>query len=129
MEANEHTFGSYFRELRSELTGYVEARIELARFSAYEKVAHFTSKALIFLVIGVLVSLIILFVSVTAAVLIGKLLDEPWMGFASISGFYLLVFVIAWFFKDRFIQKIHSATLEVMMQTEEEKKAVHENAG
>jgi hypothetical protein len=125
MDPREQSFGSFFRELRIELTGYVEARVELARLSAYEKAAHFTSKTLIFLVIGALITLIVLFISIAAGIYIGKMLNEPWAGFACVAGFYLFVLLLAFLFRKQIIGMIHTSTLEIMMQTEEDKKDPH----
>lgn len=122
----EQTLGSFIKEFRIEIAAYIEARIGLTRLSAYEKTAHLAAAFLFFIVVAILVSGILMFLSIALALFLGKELGSTWQGFMSVAGIYLVLGSILFLFKHRIIESIHSATLSVLMKSDV-KKEVEKN--
>ncbi len=87
-------------EAERELRNYGEAAVEYYKLRAFRMVM----KGLLFitknLILAVLLMLILLFISVGAALAIGAALESPATGFFIVSGIYLLVFILAYFLRD-----------------------------
>jgi hypothetical protein len=124
----EQTIGGFLREFRKEAAAYLEARIELTRLATYEQTANLASATIFFVVIAAILSIIILLVSVSLAYFLGKLIGETYLGFASVAGIYLLLLLILYMFRNPIKDKIHSATLEILLKAEEKKKETNENS-
>jgi tetrahydromethanopterin S-methyltransferase subunit E len=86
--------------LVNNLNDYVETRIELLKYEIKEDVARAIAKASIFLVLMLLAGLVVVFLSVAAALLLGTYVGTS-AGFAIISGFYLLLILIISLSRDR----------------------------
>lgn len=76
--------------LVSNLTGYIETRMELVKLEMREEIAKAVARLSIFVVVLAALSLFILFFSVSIALLIGEHLGF-FEGFAIVAGFYLIV--------------------------------------
>lgn len=79
--------------LISNLTGYVETKIELLKVEAKEEVSKGLSQVIIFLLLAFVFALVIIFLSVGIALL----LTTRWgafAGFGAVAGFYLLIGVV-----------------------------------
>lgn len=72
------------------LTGYVEARIELMKIEIKEEAAKGMSKAIVLLVAMAILMLAVLLVSMAVAYKIGDSLGA-FAGFGVVGGFYLIV--------------------------------------
>ncbi|QOI96445.1 MAG: phage holin family protein [Flammeovirgaceae bacterium] len=79
--------------LVNNLNDYVETRLELLKYEIREDVAQALAKASIFLVLMLLAGLVVVFLSVAAALLLSIYVGSA-AGFAIISGVYLLVIII-----------------------------------
>lgn len=79
--------------LISNLTGYVETRLELIKLEIREDIARSVARLTVLVVVIAVLSLFILFFSISIALLIGEYLGY-FEGFAIVAGFYLLLTVI-----------------------------------
>jgi len=79
--------------LVSNLTGYIETRVELMKLEVKEEVAKALAQLSILIVLVATATLFIMFVSVALALLIGKY-TGPIGGFAIVGGFYFLIFIL-----------------------------------
>jgi len=95
------------------MTGYVEARIELMKVEMKEEVAKVLAKALIFVVLTAVFTLFILLISMAAAYKIGESLGT-FGGFAVVAGFYLLIGVLVFLLRDSIAEKIDVRLQEIM---------------
>lgn len=95
------------------MTGYVEARIELMKVEMKEEVAKVLAKALIFVVLTAVFTLFILLISMAAAYKIGESLGT-FGGFAVVAGFYLLIGVLVFLLRDSIAEKIDARLQEIM---------------
>ena len=83
---------------------YVETRIELLRLKAIDKSSSFLS-LLISMIIVILMSFIfIILFSVGLALLIGEMLGKTYYGFFIVAGFYLLVGLILFAFRNKLLK-------------------------
>ena len=100
------------------ITGYVEARIELTKLELKEDAAKTLSKVLLFLLIGVVFTLFIVFISVAVANLIAEYVGA-FGGFAIVAGFYFLVSLLLVAFRDAIGEKLQGYLIEVMKKKKE----------
>lgn len=88
---NEQSFGDFGRELKKEISAYIDARVEYTKLSAYEKIGRMTASASSILLILVFAFFTFLFLSATAAIFLGNILNSQVAGFAIIAGLDLLI--------------------------------------
>ena len=100
------------------ITGYVEARIELTKLELKEDVAKTLSKVLLFMLMGVVFTLFIVLISVAVAHLLAHSVGA-FGGFAIVAGFYLLVSVVVFAFRDSISEKLQVYLIEVMKKKKE----------
>ena len=101
------------------LTGLIEARLELAKLEVKEEVAKIGARIIAGVVFSFLLVMIVIFLSIALAAWLNSLLSSMYLGFAIIAGFYLLVLVLLVAFKAHvwLQQKIEG----VLINTEESK--------
>jgi len=83
-------------QLVSDVKEYGEERMNLFMLNAEEKIAKAiagTSSLLIMIVLGIFT---LAFMSFALAWFIGQLLDQPYLGFLIVGGAYLLVAILCW---------------------------------
>jgi len=95
------------------ITGYVEARIELMKIEMKEEVAKGLAKALVFIVMTAVFTLFILLISMAAAYKVGESVGT-YGGFTIVAGFYLLVGLILYLFRNSITQKLEEQLEERM---------------
>ncbi len=101
-------FSKFFRfdSLTENLSGYVEARVELLKLEVREDVAKVITKALVFGVIIFLASLFILFLSLGIAFFLNRYFNEDFLGFWIVAGFYLALFVASIVFRKQMFKNL-----------------------
>jgi hypothetical protein len=100
------------------LTGYVEARIELTKMEIREEIAKALSKVALFILMGAVFSLFVVLISVAVAHLIGKSIGA-FGGFAVVAGFYLLLGLLLYAFRDGINEKLQEYLAENMKKKKE----------
>lgn len=95
------------------ITGYVEARIELMKIEMKEEVAKGLAKACVFIVITAVLTLFVLLVSMAVAYKVGENIGT-FGGFAVVAGFYLLLGVLLFLFRDSITGKLEEQLAEIM---------------
>jgi uncharacterized membrane protein YqjE len=93
--------------IMSNLTGYIEARIELMKVEIKEDVAKALSKAVVYGILGFTAAIFILFISMAVAYKIAES-TSLFIGFAVVAGFYLVVGVALWFLRDNLKKKMET---------------------
>ena len=88
------------------LTGYIEARVDMLKIEAREEITRVLSNTAIYLFVVFVFLLGLGLVSVAVALVIGDKLGAVSTGFFIVSGFYLLVGVVLIFFREALVQKI-----------------------
>jgi len=95
------------------VTGYVEARIELLRIDIKEEIAKGLAKALVIVVMIAVFTLFVMMISVAAAYKVGESIGM-FGGFASVASFYLLVGLLVFTFRNPIIEKLEKQLDEKM---------------
>jgi len=95
------------------LTGYVEARIELVRLEVKEDVIKALAKASIFIVVAFAATLFLVFISIAVALIIGQSIGM-FGGFAIVAAFYLSIVLVLLFFRDAISTSIEKQLTEIL---------------
>ena len=85
-------------------TEYLEARWNLGVLNASSKAADTISTIATTLVVGVLGLIVLIFISVGFALLISEKLNSPASGFFYVALFYIVVGIIVYAIKDKYIK-------------------------
>lgn len=93
------------RNIRKELKEYFDIRLDIIRLQIAEQLSLIFSKIILFIVAGFMLFFILLFLSISAALLLGSVLKSNTAGFLVVSGFYTLLLIIFLAMKKRLIEK------------------------
>ncbi|MEX0966200.1 MAG: phage holin family protein [Bacteroidia bacterium] len=85
------------------LAEYIETRLELFRLQLLDKLSSTFSTLASLAIVACFFLFFVIFSSVALALLLGKWLGDYYIGFAIISGFYLLLTIIFFIFKRQLI--------------------------
>lgn len=89
-----------FDSLISKVEAYVEAKIKLATMNVKEELAAAITKLFPLMILGFASFVIIIFLSLTLGLLLNHLLHSTWLGFAVLTGVYLVFFLVFMWIKD-----------------------------
>lgn len=108
-------------ELILQVREYVDVKVEKVKLEVVDKsskvVADLIARIIIFLVVG----FIVMFASMAIAVLLGESWGRMWLGFLAVSGFYLIIAILVWMTRDRWIRiPVVNGMLNLMTKKEEE---------
>jgi len=101
------TLSKFFKvdSLLSNLSGYVETKVELAKIELKEQLGKGLARAVTWVLLVFFVAIFLLFTSIAAALAIGKSVGIIF-GFLIIGSVYLIVSLVLWFNRDRIIRKL-----------------------
>ncbi len=104
------------------LTGLLEARLELAKIEIKEEVAKIGARIIAAVVFAFLGVMIVIFFSFWMATYINSLLDSLWAGYAIVSGFYFVILILLILFKAHVVLqgKIEDALIQNVDSSEDE---------
>ncbi len=91
--------------LLSNLTGYVETRVELLKIEVKEDLAKSLSKAILYFLMTFMFTLFITFLSIAVALILSAHLGS-FAGFSIVSAFYLLAGFILLLSREKLISKL-----------------------
>ncbi|MFB9057407.1 hypothetical protein ACFFU9_11715 [Mariniflexile ostreae] len=94
------TLTQHFDSVYKKAKDYTETSIELLKLNAIDTTADIVSSIVSRMIMLFMVSIFILFVSVTASLYIGEHMGHYYLGFLIVSGFYLILAFLVYFFKD-----------------------------
>ncbi|MFG6686323.1 hypothetical protein ACGK9U_07065 [Mariniflexile sp. HNIBRBA6329] len=83
---------------------YTEISAELLALKAVDKTADVLSSLTSIVLVVIVVAMFTLFVNIGLSLFIGNLLDEYYLGFFIVSGFYLILALVLYKFKDKLIE-------------------------
>ena len=110
------SFGTFSKELKDEVKGYINARIEYSRLLVYEKTSRIISLAVVILILALLGFFVLLFLSFTAALFIGTYLNNESAGFAIVTVVDIIILLlIGWkreAIREAIMQKVIQSLLE-----------------
>lgn len=91
--------------LVDEAESYIEAKAELYKLKAADRITEISTTIIVKLLFVLIGLIVIVAVNIGIALLIGKWMGQSYYGFFIIAGFYLLLGIIMYFVKDKFIKK------------------------
>ncbi|WP_100616037.1 phage holin family protein [Confluentibacter citreus] len=98
------TTAKHIELLYDKVKEYTETSIELYKLNAIDVTADVVSSLVSRIAVALVFSLFTLFVNIAISLLIGKLLGAYYLGFLIVSGFYLIIALIIYFFNDTLIK-------------------------
>jgi len=75
------------------LVGFIETRLEILKLDFKEESVKVIAKLLTMAVIGLLGTLFFIFFSVMIAIMLNQALDSPYLGFAILAAFFLVLLI------------------------------------
>lgn len=99
--------------LVSNMTGYVEARMELVKLEVKEDITKAIAKLSVFVFLAFAFTLFLMFISVAIAFKIGESVGT-FAGFAMVAGFYFATALVLFFFRDAISTSIEKQLAEIM---------------
>ena len=111
----------FFQELKVLVADYLSARIRLIRFEIFEKTAKISALLFSSLVIAMLGSMILFFLSIALGFYLGSLFNSYGTGFLVVTGFYVVLLLPFILFRKNWIEKtIVNKIIDQLMEKEED---------
>ena len=111
----------FFLDLKVLMTDYLTARIKLLKLEVFEKTAKISATLFSSLVIAMLASLMLFFLSIALGFYFGAVFDSYGTGFMVVTGLYLLLLVPFILFRKSLIEKlIINRLIEQLTEKEED---------
>lgn len=115
--------GEIFRELKKDLSAYVELKLELLKLNTYER----TGKVIAVLSYGVILLFLaffaILFIFLTLGFFLGDLFGSAGSGFGVVAVLYLLLIGIIIMNKDRISNKVLNVVISALTTNDDKTNA------
>jgi hypothetical protein len=83
---------------------YIETKFNLLKLQAVDKTADVVSSLVCILVIVLIFSVVFFILNIGLALWIGSLLSKAYYGFFIIAGFYIIVGLIIYFIRSKFLK-------------------------
>lgn len=93
-----------FEKLYDKAEKYSKTSVELMKLNAIDKTSDIISSLSVVISISLIVAIFTLFVNIGISLLIGKMLNDYYIGFFIVSGFYLLLAFIVYIFRKQLIK-------------------------
>lgn len=91
-------------ELADTIKEYVNTRIESVKLSAAEKTSAVMANVLAGVVVALVFVFFVIFASVALSLGLGEWIGKTWVGFVIVAGLYLLIGIIVWAARGKFIR-------------------------
>lgn len=98
------TTAKHIELLYDKVKEYTETSIELYKLNAIEVTADVVSSLASRIALALVFSLFTLFVNIAISLWIGNLLGAYYLGFLIVSGFYLIISILIYFFCEKLIE-------------------------
>lgn len=83
---------------------YLEVRMDLVALNFQDRMAEITASFTFAVVVGVLTAVMLLFLSMAGAFLLGRMMENTALGFFLVAAFYALLGILAALFKNQWIK-------------------------
>jgi len=113
----------FFQEVKQMVADYLSARIQLLKYDIYEKSAKLSATLFSSLVIAMLASMMLLFLSLALGFYLGSVFDSYGAGFLVVTGIYLAMLLPFILLRKSWIEKtIINRIIEQLTEKEEDEK-------
>ncbi len=111
---------SFFEEFKLIIVSYFEAKVQLYKIGAYEKIAKVTAILFSSIVITILGFFLLLFLSISGGFYFGTLLNSYALGFLIIFGVYVILFILVVIYRKKILEKyITDKVIEQLFEQDE----------
>ncbi|MEK7719282.1 MAG: phage holin family protein [Bacteroidota bacterium] len=113
----------FFQEVKLMVSDYLSARIRLLKYDIYEKSAKLSATLFSSMVIAMLASMMLLFLSLALGFYLGSVFDSYGTGFLVVTGIYLAMLLPFILLRKSWIEKtIINRIIEQLTEKEEDEK-------
>ena len=91
-----------FGNILDKVEDYVETKLEIAKIDIEEKISQIIYRVIQVLLLVFISGISVLFLTIGIAYFLNDVLQSPFAGFLIMSGFYFILFIILYLYKDRF---------------------------
>jgi len=113
----------FFQEVKLMISDYLSAKIQLLKYDIYEKSAKLSATLFSSLVIAMLASMMLFFLSLALGFYLGSVFDSYGTGFLVVTGIYLAMLLPFILFRKSWIEKtIINRIIEQLTEKEEDEK-------
>lgn len=117
----EHTFGTFARELKQDISTYVELRLEYTKLIAYEKVSKLIGASSSLLMIVFFAFFGFFFFSFTMGYYLGQVTGSVALGFGIISGIYIILLIVIGLSRKKIEAIISNKVAAVLIEDDDER--------
>ncbi|EDP94766.1 hypothetical protein U8527_07590 [Kordia algicida OT-1] len=96
---------SHIESIYQKAKAYTETSIELYKLNAIDKTADVISSLVLWIALGTIFVVFLLFVNIGISLYVGGLLGASYIGFLIVSSFYLLIGLFLYIFNKKLITK------------------------
>lgn len=89
-----------FGKIIEKVEGYIETRIELIKLDAQVQLTEFVFSTVKILMLMMIAATVLFFINIALAMLINQMLESRYVGFLIMAGFYGIIFIIVYIYKD-----------------------------
>jgi phosphoglycerol transferase MdoB-like AlkP superfamily enzyme len=100
MEKQPNALGSLFESAGD----YLETRVDLLKLKTVDKSSDVISSVVSSMLIALIITFGIFILNIGISIWLGSVLGEIWYGFFIVAGFYLLLAVLLYIFKDKWLK-------------------------
>ncbi|MEO7292025.1 MAG: phage holin family protein [Ginsengibacter sp.] len=95
---------SPFDSLVDRVKIYIETRIDLLRLKAVDKSSSFLSLLVSMIIVMLMSFIFVILISIGIALVLGDMLGKTYYGFFIVAGFYLLVVLMLFAFRNKWLK-------------------------
>lgn len=128
-EKDEYNFGAFAKEVRRDISAYVDARIEYMRLTAYEKVAQVAGESAVMVLLLIFSFFAAFFLSLAAAILLGSWLKSMAAGYSIIALLDLIAILFVLLKKEPLKEKISGKVIDRLLTAHQNDRKENEAAG
>lgn len=120
----EKKVSTLFEEMRDDVSNFISSSLELGKLEVFEKISLGSATIAYSLIVAGVALIALFFALVTAALFLGELFQNLWVGFGIVSAFSILVVLIMLLVKKPFKKNITNKVIRFLMtQDDNEKKS------
>jgi hypothetical protein len=111
----EKKVSTLFEEMRDDVSHYISSSLELGKLEVYEKVSLGTATTGYALIVAGITLTALFFILVTAALYLGQLFQNLWIGFGIVAAVAVFVLLIMLLLKKAFKKRITNRVVRFLM--------------
>ena len=101
---NQETPALTFEELVNDTKTYVETNVDLLKLKFVDKTCTVTSSLISIIAIATLIVIALMLASTGIAIWLGKMLGEYYYGFYIVAGFFAILVIIFYIFREKWLK-------------------------